>query len=72
VIPQLAEDQLHFLPPEVYGFNLIQKRWVSFLVDDVEPVVFDEKAWDHLVLDPDVKVEYLHLIAYEDLDSHFG
>ncbi|THU97682.1 P-loop containing nucleoside triphosphate hydrolase protein [Dendrothele bispora CBS 962.96] len=54
-IPELEEQKLHFLPPEVYGFNLSTKKWQSFLVDEIQPVVFDEKAWDHLVLDPDTK-----------------
>ncbi|THU94882.1 hypothetical protein K435DRAFT_779208, partial [Dendrothele bispora CBS 962.96] len=54
-IPELEEKKLHFLPPEVYGFNLSTKKWQSFLVDEIQPVVFDEKAWDHLVLDPDTK-----------------
>ncbi|KAK7467704.1 hypothetical protein VKT23_004756 [Stygiomarasmius scandens] len=54
-VPELAEEKLHFLPPEVYGFNLKTKKWTQFLVDEIQPVMFDEKAWDHLVLDPNVK-----------------
>ncbi|KAK7455171.1 hypothetical protein VKT23_011042 [Stygiomarasmius scandens] len=54
-IPELVEEELHFLPPQVYGFNLSAKKWQHFFVDEIEPVVFDEKAWDHLVLEPDVK-----------------
>lgn len=30
--------------------------WGEFRVDDIEPVVYDEDAWDRLVLDPETKV----------------
>ncbi len=39
-----------------YGFNLGTKRWSDFLVEELTEVVFDEHAWDHLVLDEDIKV----------------
>ncbi|TFK48813.1 P-loop containing nucleoside triphosphate hydrolase protein [Heliocybe sulcata] len=55
VAPTLAEDKLHLLPPHVYGFNLSKKAWTDFNVEQLKPVVFDENAWDHLVLDPDTK-----------------
>ncbi|KAK0451616.1 P-loop containing nucleoside triphosphate hydrolase protein [Armillaria borealis] len=38
-----------------YGFNLVTKEWTSFLVEKLKEVIFDEHAWDHLVLDEDVK-----------------
>ncbi|KAK7460937.1 hypothetical protein VKT23_008865 [Stygiomarasmius scandens] len=54
-IPEVDNKKLHLLPGEVYGLNLATKKWTFFLVDTIEPVVFDEGAWDHLVLDDDVK-----------------
>lgn len=54
-IPELAEEQLYLLPTSVYGFDLTLKQWRSFLVEKLSPVVHDEGAWDHLVLDPDTK-----------------
>ncbi len=39
-----------------YGFNLGAKKWSHFLVEELTEVVFDENAWDHLVLDEDIKV----------------
>ncbi|KAK0469251.1 P-loop containing nucleoside triphosphate hydrolase protein [Desarmillaria tabescens] len=54
-IPELEEERLHLLPSEVYGFNLISKEWTSFLVEELKEVIFDEHAWDHLVLDEDIK-----------------
>lgn len=55
LIPELEEERLHLLPSEVYGLNLMTKEWSSFLIEVLEEVVFDEHAWDHLVLDEDVK-----------------
>ncbi|PBK82389.1 P-loop containing nucleoside triphosphate hydrolase protein [Armillaria gallica] len=54
-IPELEEERLHLLPSEVYGFNLVTKDWTSFLVEKLKEVIFDEHAWDHLVLDEDIK-----------------
>ncbi|KAK0451608.1 P-loop containing nucleoside triphosphate hydrolase protein [Armillaria borealis] len=54
-IPELDESRLHLLPSEVYGFNLGTKKWSYFLVEELTEVVFDEHAWDHLVLDEDIK-----------------
>ncbi|ESK91842.1 aaa family atpase [Moniliophthora roreri MCA 2997] len=51
----LADDLLCFLPTEVYGYNLAQKRWTHFLLESVRPVEYDRRAWDHLVLDTEVK-----------------
>ncbi|KAJ7902200.1 P-loop containing nucleoside triphosphate hydrolase protein [Mycena leptocephala] len=49
------EEDLCLLPGRVYGFNLTQKIWSTFPVLEIGPVVFDENAWDHLVLDPETK-----------------
>ncbi|KAK0223728.1 P-loop containing nucleoside triphosphate hydrolase protein [Armillaria fumosa] len=54
-IPELEESRLHLLPSEVYGFNLGTKKWSHFLIEELTEVVFDEHAWDHLVLDEDIK-----------------
>ncbi|KAK0205262.1 P-loop containing nucleoside triphosphate hydrolase protein [Desarmillaria ectypa] len=54
-IPELEEERLHLLPSEVHGFNLVTKEWTSFFVEELREVIFDEHAWDHLVLDEDVK-----------------
>ncbi|KDQ49893.1 hypothetical protein JAAARDRAFT_42485 [Jaapia argillacea MUCL 33604] len=54
-VPKIDEKFLYLLPPEVYGFNLTRKAWTKFAAENLEPVVFDENAWDHLVLDADTK-----------------
>ncbi|KZT22801.1 P-loop containing nucleoside triphosphate hydrolase protein [Neolentinus lepideus HHB14362 ss-1] len=55
VNPPFDLDLLHFLRPHVFGFNLVRKKWMPFAVELVAPVVFDENAWDHLVLDGNIK-----------------
>ncbi|KAK1221190.1 hypothetical protein PQX77_016003 [Marasmius sp. AFHP31] len=52
---EIADDLLCFMPTELFGYNLVRKEWQSFELDEVKPVEFDSKAWDHLVLDADVK-----------------
>ncbi|KAF9231896.1 P-loop containing nucleoside triphosphate hydrolase protein [Melanogaster broomeanus] len=54
-IPEPAEEDLDLLPSEVYGFDLGMKSWDLFKVDQIGPITFDDKAWDHLVLDEDTK-----------------
>ncbi|KAG1873648.1 P-loop containing nucleoside triphosphate hydrolase protein [Suillus subalutaceus] len=51
-VPEGKHDQL---PAFVNGFELKSKEWKSFHVENIDDVRFDEKAWDHLVVDDDVK-----------------
>ncbi|KAF9255588.1 P-loop containing nucleoside triphosphate hydrolase protein [Marasmius fiardii PR-910] len=53
--PCIEDERLCFLPVDLYGYNLSRKEWQSFDLDEVKPVEFDSRAWDHLVLDADVK-----------------
>ncbi|KAJ7471855.1 P-loop containing nucleoside triphosphate hydrolase protein [Mycena latifolia] len=55
-IPDFPEENLWLLPGYVHGFNLTKKTWSTFRVTEIEPISFDENAWDHLVLDPETKV----------------
>ncbi|KAF7328981.1 p-loop containing nucleoside triphosphate hydrolase protein [Mycena venus] len=54
-ILDFPDEDLWLLPGRVNGFNLTQKIWSTFPVLEIGPVVFDENAWDHLVLDPETK-----------------
>ncbi|EIM79456.1 P-loop containing nucleoside triphosphate hydrolase protein [Stereum hirsutum FP-91666 SS1] len=54
-IQTLDPELLHLLPPFQYGFDLKKKEWGPYLVEDLQEVKFDENAWDHLVLDSDIK-----------------
>lgn len=48
----LTEEQLILCTPTVRGYALKSKKWLEFYVDHVEEVVFDEGAFDSLVLPP--------------------
>lgn len=48
---------LHLFPSTVHGFNLNKKTWETFEVDKLDEISFDERAWDHLVLDKSTKVK---------------
>lgn len=50
--PEGAHDQL---PAFVNGFELKSKQWKSFHVEKIDNIKFDDKAWNHLVIDDDVK-----------------
>ncbi|OAX38586.1 hypothetical protein K503DRAFT_770335 [Rhizopogon vinicolor AM-OR11-026] len=54
-IPDVPEEELDQLPAFVYGFELKNKSWESFHIEDIEDIKFDKNAWDHLVIDEDVK-----------------
>ncbi|KAH7931154.1 P-loop containing nucleoside triphosphate hydrolase protein [Leucogyrophana mollusca] len=55
VTSELGEEDYDILPSTVCGFNLQNKTWETFEVEQIEEVTFDDKAWDHLVLDADTK-----------------
>ncbi|EIM79449.1 P-loop containing nucleoside triphosphate hydrolase protein [Stereum hirsutum FP-91666 SS1] len=54
-IPECDSEKIHLLPPDMKGFNLAQKYWSSLFVEDLSLVICDENAWDHLVLEGDIK-----------------
>ncbi|KAG2156420.1 P-loop containing nucleoside triphosphate hydrolase protein [Suillus clintonianus] len=54
-IPDVPEGEYDQLPASVPGFELKSKTWQSFCVEEIGDIKFDEKAWDHLVIDDDVK-----------------
>ncbi|KAG0703086.1 P-loop containing nucleoside triphosphate hydrolase protein [Suillus ampliporus] len=54
-IPDVPEGEHDQLPALVHGFELKSKTWQSFHVEEIDDIKFDEKAWDHLVIDDDVK-----------------
>ncbi|KAG2141658.1 P-loop containing nucleoside triphosphate hydrolase protein [Suillus cothurnatus] len=54
-IPDVPEGKHDQLPAFVNGFELKSKQWKPFHVENIDDIRFDEKAWDHLVVDNDVK-----------------
>ncbi|KAL0065009.1 hypothetical protein AAF712_008001 [Marasmius tenuissimus] len=66
---EIPDDLLCFMPVELFGYNLMRKEWQSFKLDEVKPVEFDSKAWDHLVLDADVKTLIKGLVQVSTMDT---
>jgi hypothetical protein len=48
-------DDLMFMSPLVEGYALKNKLWVSFYVEDIRPMEWNEAAYDHLVYDAQQK-----------------
>jgi hypothetical protein len=51
----VREDDIALLPRFMPGFDLERKSWGLFDVDEVEPIKFNENAWQHIVLDESSK-----------------
>lgn len=49
-LAQLNEDQLYMTWPTVPGFSFTAKKWGEIIVEHVTDVVFDDKAFERLVL----------------------
>ncbi|GJC92634.1 ATPase [Colletotrichum higginsianum] len=49
------EGDLMFMSPLIEGFALKNKVWLAFYVEDIEPIVWNDKAYDHLVYDEQQK-----------------
>ncbi|OHE94889.1 ATPase [Colletotrichum orchidophilum] len=49
------QDDLVFMSPLIEGFALKNKLWLGFYVEDIEPIVWNAQAYDHLVYDEQQK-----------------
>ncbi|KAK4159877.1 ATP-dependent zinc metalloprotease YME1L1 [Cladorrhinum sp. PSN259] len=45
------EPHLMYLMPLIEGYALKNKLWVSFYVEDIKPMTWNDEAYDHLVYD---------------------
>ncbi|KAG9252262.1 P-loop containing nucleoside triphosphate hydrolase protein [Emericellopsis atlantica] len=76
----MTDDQLLLCSPIVRGYSLTNKRWMEFFVDKIDEIVFNDKAFDSLVLQEEHKelilafaqsqVKYKH--AFDDIISGKG
>ncbi|TDZ72081.1 Fidgetin-like protein 1 [Colletotrichum trifolii] len=48
-------DDLIFLSPIIEGFALKNKLWLGFYIEDIEPIAWNDKAYEHLVYDEQQK-----------------
>ncbi|KAF2177318.1 P-loop containing nucleoside triphosphate hydrolase protein [Zopfia rhizophila CBS 207.26] len=49
------EHDLIFIAPLLGGYALTNKMWLNFYVDDIEPIAWNDEAYDHLVYDEQQK-----------------
>ncbi|KAF1848143.1 uncharacterized protein K460DRAFT_364126 [Cucurbitaria berberidis CBS 394.84] len=54
---------IYLFPSKTVGFSLRQKNWVDILVDCLESVAWNKRAFDNLVIEPDIKVLVRALIT---------
>lgn len=58
--PEPPSDDFYYLVPlQTKGFNLTTKKWLDLNVDQIGPVVWNDKAFESLVLDKDRKTKEL-------------
>ncbi len=62
-LAKLSEDQLWMTWPTLPGFSFTAKKWGEVIVDNVADVVFDDKAFDRLVLAKEKKTLIKSLVA---------
>ncbi|CAO2649162.1 Nn.00g101110.m01.CDS01 [Neocucurbitaria sp. VM-36] len=50
-----SDTSLLLLPPDIYGFYLNEKKWISLFVDCIHPISWNKRAYDRLVLPAQTK-----------------
>ncbi|KAB5578162.1 P-loop containing nucleoside triphosphate hydrolase protein [Coniochaeta sp. 2T2.1] len=60
------EHELMFLNPLLQGYALKNKLWLSFFVEDIAPVVWNDEAYDHLVYDEQQKDLVMSFVESHD------
>jgi hypothetical protein len=64
---EAKEPLLMFMMPLIEGYALKNKLWLSFFVEDVTPMVFNDDAYDHLVYNEQQKDLIMSFV-----ESHCG
>ncbi|EJD37228.1 P-loop containing nucleoside triphosphate hydrolase protein [Auricularia subglabra TFB-10046 SS5] len=67
---EVPGDMLWLLSPVLRGYSFAAKVWGDIRVKDLRPVVYDEQAWDRLVLDAETKTlirSLVHVRARRDV-----
>ncbi|KAI0454977.1 P-loop containing nucleoside triphosphate hydrolase protein [Xylaria acuta] len=63
---QMREEDFMICNHEVYGYDLAQKLFGIFSVDNIQDVKFNSDAFDHLLLSPDKKRLISSLVMQHD------
>jgi len=59
---ELDNDDLLLTTPVVYGFSLMDKMWLEFNVEKIQPIQWNQEAFDNLVL-PSNRKELLRTLV---------
>lgn len=55
ILSNVNHEELGFMYMLVGGYSLTSKQWLQFYIEDIQPMVWNDDAYDHLVYDPDLK-----------------
>ncbi len=71
----VPEDLMFMCSPYTYGFSFVNKSWGEVLIDNVSDIVYDDNAFDYLVLDENIKEMVKALVinssgAFSDIISN--
>ncbi|KAI9876054.1 MAG: hypothetical protein M1830_007447 [Pleopsidium flavum] len=56
-------DFVMLLPPNIFGFNMQEKKWVNLCVDGISPVAWNKQAFESLVVDENTKILITALVT---------
>ncbi|KAI9874942.1 MAG: hypothetical protein M1830_009098 [Pleopsidium flavum] len=56
-------DFFMLLPPNIFGFNMQEKKWVNLCVDRISPVAWNKQAFESLVVDENTKILITALVT---------
>jgi hypothetical protein len=54
-LKSLESPDVYLFPPKIRGYNLRQKKWLNLDVDRLSEVVWNKKAFEHLVVEEGTK-----------------
>ncbi|PSN67617.1 hypothetical protein BS50DRAFT_609566 [Corynespora cassiicola Philippines] len=61
--------EIYLFPPMIAGFSLRRKRWIDLEVDNITEVLWNKKAFDHLVADDKTK-ELVQALMADRISNH--
>jgi hypothetical protein len=64
-----AATKAHLLPPTLHGFSFVHKKWGEFSVEKLQPVVWADAPFRHLVLSDSYREVVRSLIEVHSSDK---
>jgi SpoVK/Ycf46/Vps4 family AAA+-type ATPase len=66
------ETDLLFVSPMLTGYSLKNKLWLSFYIDDISSIAWNDDAYDHLVYDEEQKDLVLSFVENHQMSRDAG